>query len=88
MSIRASVSNGTWQQIGTGPATVQLIAPDSNGAEVMVACAASAPASAPDGLVLYSEYPVHEFTLAQAIWAQVVQTGLTATVAVQPEVAP
>jgi hypothetical protein len=39
-------------------------------------------------MVLSSEYSVHQFTLSDAIWAQVVQSGATAVVAVQPEVAP
>jgi hypothetical protein len=85
MSIRTTLTGaGTWAQIGTGPATVQLIAPEANGAEVMVEAAAIEPTTV-DGLVLSAAYPVHHFSLAQAIWAQVVQTGLTATVAVQPE---
>lgn len=88
MSIRSSVTNGTWQQIGTGPATVQLISPDSDNVEVMVACAASAPATSSDGMVLSSAYAAHTFTLTEPIWAQAVQAGETALVAVQPEVAP
>jgi len=87
MSIRSTVTAGTWQQVGTGPATVQLISPDADEAEVMVACAASAPSTNSDGMVLYSQYPAHLFTLTEPIWAQTVQAGLTAEVAVQPEVA-
>lgn len=84
MSIRTTVTQGTWQQIGTGPATVQVISPDSNGVSVMVEAAASIPTGI-DGLVLNSVYPVHNFNSANPIWAQVVQTGLTALVACQPE---
>jgi hypothetical protein len=64
---------------------VQLISPDANGVSVMVSAAASAPATNPDGLVLSSEYRVYQCTEAHPIWAQVVQTGLTALLAVQPE---
>lgn len=84
MSIRSNVTAGTWQNIGTGPATVQLISPDSNQAEVMVLCAASMP-TGNDGLVLSSEFQSHYFIGAHTIWAQTVQSGLTALVAVQPE---
>ena len=88
MSIRASVTAGTWQNIGTGPAVVQLIAPGADGAEVMVVCAASTPdfsTDPTDGLVLSAGFPVVLLTLADPIWAQAVQDGLTATVAVQPQ---
>jgi hypothetical protein len=85
MSIRTALTGaGTWSQIGTGPATVQLLVPDANGAEVMVEAAAAEPTGT-DGMVLSAAYPVHHFSLVQAIWAQVVQAGLTAVVAVQPE---
>lgn len=84
MSERVTVTNGTWQNIGTGPATVQLLSPDATGAEVMVVCATAQPTGS-DGMVLSASYPQHDFQLAQAIWAQVIQTGLTALVAVQPE---
>ena len=40
-----------------------------------------------DGLVLGHTYSTHYFTLSDAIWAQVVQAGSSAVVAVQPEVA-
>lgn len=88
MTIRSTLTgNGAWSQIGTGPATVQLISPDANGVEVMVVAATSEPTGA-DGMVLSSAYPVHLFSLAQAIWAQVVQSGsIAALVAVQPEAA-
>jgi hypothetical protein len=85
MSIRSTLTgNGTWTQIGTGPATVQVISPDANGVSVMVEAAASSPTGI-DGLVLNSAYPVHNFNSTLAIWASVVQTGATAIVAVQPE---
>lgn len=78
------VGNGAWTQIGTGPATVQVISPEANGVSVMVEAAAASPTGT-DGMVLNSAYPVHVFSLAEPIWAQVVQTGLDAIVAVQPE---
>lgn len=85
MSERTNVTSGAWTQIGTGPGTVQLISPDANGVEVMVVASAAQPATNIDGLVLNSSFPVHNFNVAQPIWAQVVQAGLTAQVAVQPE---
>ena len=78
------VGNGAWTQIGTGPATVQVISPEANGVSVMVEAAATSP-TGNDGIVLISAYPVHNFTLTDPIWAQVVQSGFTALVAVQPE---
>lgn len=85
MTIRTSLTgNGTWTQIGTGPATVQVISPAS-GVTVMVVAETSAPATNSDGLAMGPQLPVQHFSLAQAIWAQVEQTGLTALVAVQPE---
>jgi hypothetical protein len=85
MTIRTPLTgNGEWTQIGTGPATVELISPDANGVSVMVEAAAASPTGT-DGMVLNSAYPVHVFSLAEPIWAQVVQTGLDAIVAVQPE---
>lgn len=86
MSIRTNLTgDGAWHQIGTGPAIVQVISPDANGVSVMVAAETAQPATNSDGLVLSSSYPVQAFTLAQAIWAQVVQSGKTAIVAVQPQ---
>ncbi|MDR5728330.1 MAG: hypothetical protein RB191_12955 [Terriglobia bacterium] len=83
MTIRTPLTgNGTWTQIGTGPATVQVISP--NAVTVMVEAAASSPTGV-DGLALNSAYPVHHFTSALAIWASVLQTSATAIVAVQPE---
>jgi hypothetical protein len=84
-TIRTSLTGTGWTQIGTGPATVQVISPDANGVEVMVDAAAAQPTTNSDGLVLSSAYPVHHFTLAEPIWAQVVQPALTAIVAAQPE---
>lgn len=85
MSERTNLTgDGAWHQIGVGPATVQLISPESNGVSVMVEAAASIPTGV-DGLVLGSNFPVHNFNSANPIWAQVVQAGLTALVAVQPE---
>lgn len=85
MSERTNVTSGAWAQIGTGPGTVQVISPGANGVSVMVVAAAAQPATNSDGLVLNSSYPAHNFNVAQPIWAQVVQAGLTALVAVQPE---
>jgi hypothetical protein len=86
MSIRSNLTgDGAWHQIGTGPATVQVISPGANGVSVMVAAQAAAPATNSDGLVLSSAYPVHNFNVTQPIWAQVVQSGKAALVAVQPE---
>ena len=73
--------NGSWTQIGTGPATVQLV---SDGVSVMVECAASAPTGI-DGLILTGSGDSHTFQLSDAIWAQVVESGATAVVDVQPE---
>lgn len=85
MSIRTNLTgDGAWHQIGTGPATVELISPEANGVSVMVEAAAAIPTGI-DGLVLSSAFPVHNFNSANPIWAQVVQAGLTALVAVQPE---
>lgn len=82
MSERTTITgDGAWHQIGTGPATVQLLSPDVG---VMVACETSAPTGI-DGLVLTNANPTHTFQLTDAIWAQVVQSGASATVAVQPE---
>lgn len=86
MSIRTNLTgDGAWHQIGTGPATVEVISPDANGVSVMVEAAAAIPTGI-DGLVLNAAFPVHNFNSTNPIWAQVVQAGLTAVVAVQPEV--
>jgi hypothetical protein len=85
MSIRSNVTAGTWQNIGTGPALVQVISPDATGVSVMVANQTAQPSTNSDGLVLGAANPVLLLTLAQAIWAQVEQTGETAIVAVQPQ---
>jgi hypothetical protein len=82
-SIRTTVTSGSWTQIGTAPATVQLISPDSNQAEVMVYTGASQPSTNSDGFVLSSEFDAHTFAGTAAIWAQVVQAGETALVACQ-----
>lgn len=88
MSERTTLTgDGDWHNIGTGPATVQLIAPSGTGAEVMIVCSATEPTGV-DGMVLGANYSVHTFTLTDDIWAQVVQVGASATLAVQPEVAP
>lgn len=85
MSIRANVAVGAWVQVGTGPALVQLISPDANGAEIMVLCAASTPTgNTTDGVVLSSEFPFFKFSLAQPIWANAIVAG---QLAVQPDVA-
>jgi hypothetical protein len=86
MSLRTTLTgDSTWHQIGTGPATVQVISPDANQVAVMVVCATAQP-TGNDGMVLSSEYPVHLFSVSQAIWAQVVEAGQSALLAVQPEV--
>lgn len=86
MSIRANITgDGAWHNIGTGPATVQLISPDANGVEVMVLAATTEPTTA-DGLVLSAVNAIQHFSLAQTLWAQVVQVGtIAAELAVQPE---
>ena len=82
MSERTTLTgNGEWVDIGTGPATVQLI---SDGVSVMVVCNDTEPTGS-DGLVLSNQGASHTFQLADTIWAQVVQSGATAIVAVQPE---
>ncbi len=82
MSIRTTLpGDGAWHQVGTGPATVELL---SDGVSVMVECAATAPTGV-DGLVLIKQGDSHQFTLSDAIWAQVVQAGASAVVAVQTE---
>jgi hypothetical protein len=83
MSIRTNLpGDGAWHQVGTGPATVQVISP--NAVSVMVLAAATIPTGT-DGLVLNAAYPVHNFNSANPIWAQVVQSGAAAILAVQPE---
>jgi len=73
MSIRSTVTGAAWSQIGTGPATVQLISPDANGVEVMIVAEASQPVTDGDGLVLSAAHSVQHFSLAQPIWAKAVQ---------------
>ena len=85
MSIRTSVTGATWTQIGTGPATVQNLSVDVS---VMVACQASAPATNSDGLVLRNQGDTQLFTTTEPIWAQCVDSALTAVLAAQPQVAP
>lgn len=88
MSIRTELTgDGAWHNIGTGPATVQVISPNGTGAGVMVLCQTAEPTGV-DGLAMGAQYPVHTFTVTETIWAQVIQSGETALVAVQPEVAP
>jgi len=84
MSQRVTVTQGTWQNIGTGPAIVQLISPDASGVEVMVECQSTQP-TGNDGLVLNSNNPVQKFSLAQTIWANAING--TALLDVQPDVA-
>lgn len=82
MSQRTTITgDGAWHQIGTGPATAQLL---SDGVSVMVECAASAPTGI-DGLILTGSGDSHTFQLSDAIWAQVVESSATAIVDVQPE---
>jgi hypothetical protein len=84
MAQRVTVTVGTWQNIGTGPAIVQLISPDAAGLEVMVECQTAQPTGI-DGVVLSSENPTVKFSLAQAIWANAIQGS--AVLDVQPDVA-
>lgn len=79
MSERSTVTAGTWQNIGTGPATVQLI---STGTTVMLVCSATEP-TGNDGLILVNQGDSHTFQLTDAIYAQAVSAS--AIVAVQPE---
>lgn len=82
MSERSTITgDGAWHQIGTGPATVQNI---TDGISVMLVCSATEPTGS-DGLILVGQGAEHTFQLTDAIWAQVVQNGATAVVAVQPE---
>jgi len=88
MSQRTTLTgDGNWHNIGTGPATVQLIGPAGTEAEVMVECAATEPTGV-DGMVLTGSYQSHTFTTSNTIWAQVIQAGAQAILNVQPEVAP
>jgi pimeloyl-ACP methyl ester carboxylesterase len=80
-SERTTITGATWTQVGTGPATVQLI---SVGTPVMLVCATSSP-TGNDGMVLVNQGDSHTFQLADAIWAQVMNPSSSATVAVQPE---
>lgn len=86
MSLRTTITGATWTQVGTGPATVQVL---SDGVSVMVACETAQPATNSDGLVLIGGAAnlgaSHTFQGANAIWAQVVNAAATAIVAVQPE---
>ena len=81
MSERTSLTGGAWTQIGTGPATVQLI---SVGTTVMLVCATTEPTGS-DGLILVNQGDSHTFQLSLAIWGQVVNPAAAAVVAVQPE---
>ena len=58
--------DSTWHNIGTGPATVQVVSPDGTGASVMVLAQTTEPTD-DEGLVLGPGYPVHHFTLAQTL---------------------
>ncbi|MGA7537415.1 MAG: hypothetical protein WBW93_01480 [Steroidobacteraceae bacterium] len=80
-SERYTLTGATWTNVGTGPATVQLL---SDQVPVMLVCATSAPTGA-DGMVLVNQGDSHTFQLADAIWAQVVNAASSAVVAVQPE---
>jgi carbohydrate-binding DOMON domain-containing protein len=80
-SERTTITGATWTQVGTGPATVQLI---STGIPVMLVCATVSP-TGNDGLVLINQGDSHTFQLTNAIWALVVNPASSAVVAVQPE---
>lgn len=82
MSERTNVpGDSAWHQIGTGPASVQNL---SVGVSIMLVCSATEPTGV-DGIVLVGQGSEHTFQLTNAIWAQVVQSGASAIVAVQPE---
>lgn len=83
MSERTTISGDAWTQVGTGPATVQLL---TVGVSVMLVCSATEP-TGNDGLVLTHQGASQYFSLSDAIWAQCVQ-GTSATVAVQSQAAP
>lgn len=86
MAQRVTVTAGSWQNVGTGPAIVQLISPDATGVEVMIECAASAPSGDTfDGMVLNASNPIIKFSLTDAIWANAIQGS--AVINVQPDVA-
>jgi hypothetical protein len=85
MAQRATVTS-TWAQVGLGPALVQLISPDATGVEVLVLCQTATP-SGTDGMVLNRNNPIIKFSLAQAIWAATLNSGQTALVDVQGDVA-
>lgn len=84
MSERTTISAGTWTNVGTGPATAQVI---TDGAAVMFVCSATQP-TGNDGLVLVggatSVTNSHYFQLSDTIWAQPVSAA-NVIVAVQPE---
>lgn len=85
MSLRTPLTgDGAWHNIGTGPATIQLIAPDGTEAEVMIVVATVEPTGV-DGLVLRPGFSTYHATTAQTIWAQVVEASANAILAVQPE---
>ena len=80
MSERTSVpADSAWHNVGTRPATAQLI---SVGTPGMLVCASGEP-SGNDGLVLINQGDCHTFQLANTIWAQAVAGA--AIVAVLPE---
>ena len=86
MAQRVTVSSGSWQNVGTGPAIVQLISPSAGG-QCMVECAASAPSgNTQDGCVLNGNVPVIKFSLTSTIWANAIG-GATVVLNVQPDVA-
>lgn len=83
MSIRTNLTTaGGWTNVGTGPATVQVISPQS-GTTVEVISQTLSP-TGDDGLAMGSQLPVQHFSRTQIIWAQVVG-GASAEIAVQPE---
>lgn len=84
MSIRTTLVNGTWTNIGTGPALVQVISPDATGATVEILCQTTQP-TGDDGIVLNAELGSAKFNLAQTIWARGIAGNCV--VAVQPDVA-
>jgi hypothetical protein len=82
MSERVNLTgDGAWHNVGTGPATVENL---TDGVSVMVVCNTTQPTGS-DGLVLTGQGANHTFQLTQTIWAQVIQSGAAAVVAVQPE---
>ncbi len=88
MTIRTTLASGSgWTNIGNGPATVQVISPQS-GITVEVISVTAQP-TGDDGLAMGAQLPVQHFSRTQTLWAQVLPgaggAASSAIVAVQPE---